>query len=766
MLKRLRFLISLLICSIAVSHSVQAIPISQLELLQTRVLYRKSQKTVWCARNNNNIEAGLLSRSGDNFISFRSRIISLRKKGHLVAAKALIELNRIALKECKLLFKGNGNGGTPTPNPSKTPNANPSNTPNPTSTPNASNTPINTATIAATKTPGSNQTPNPTLAPTRTNTPSATIVPTTLPTSTPFPTLVPTNSTSSLIRTPVIRRMPNDIGTNIKSYGAKGDGVTDDTAAFKDFLDDGGGRLYLPAGTYIVHDTLDWQGCCMTFQGDGDALTTIKLKDNLPAFGNPNNPKPVIKTRDGNAAHANYVVGLTINTGRGNPGAIGLDYVSNNSGAVEHVTITSEDLSGVTGLYMGRPWPGPLLIKNLTVIGFNQGIETDHSEYGIVFENIYLLSQKVAGFVNNNNRIAIRNLVSFNKVNALVNNGGSATAILLDSKLLEGDSTTSGIKVNNGYLFARGVQTSGYSSSINDRGTTSNNSTVSYYTSNPQGVTLFGTNNKSLGLQVLDAPDYHDNNLNNWTTPNLIYNSYHDFDQLKLAFASGKSTIYFKEGSSLWGPDTIKVPAHIKKITCMDHAFNQWSTTGLTLRIEDYSPDPLIIERVNYGVTIENASNRTLVIRNSNIIYKDFSGAGDVFFEDVQVPIMELKHTKRLWARHLNTEGGDGPRIVNNSADLWILGLKTEGEGTVLSSNGVNARTEILGNLIYPAFGPIASGKPMLINNESTLSAILSWSVYVQNGMFPVLVKETRNGVTKNLQTSSFNGSALNYRGG
>lgn len=70
---------------------------------------------------------------------------------------------------------------------------------------------------------------------------------------------------------------------SVKSYGAKGDGVTDDTNAIKSALNDlvpgVGGTIYFPAGTYIISETI-LIGGNVTIYGDGVFNSLIKLADN------------------------------------------------------------------------------------------------------------------------------------------------------------------------------------------------------------------------------------------------------------------------------------------------------------------------------------------------------------------------------------------------------------------------------------------------------------------------------------------------------
>jgi hypothetical protein len=91
------------------------------------------------------------------------------------------------------------------------------------------------------------------------------------------------------------QQIANDANAvNVKEFGAIGDGIAEDQAAFQAAVDylksEGGGRMYVPAGTYILHKTTTgWNG---TFNmiaanniemfGDGRELSTLKRKDVIP----------------------------------------------------------------------------------------------------------------------------------------------------------------------------------------------------------------------------------------------------------------------------------------------------------------------------------------------------------------------------------------------------------------------------------------------------------------------------------------------------
>jgi hypothetical protein len=80
------------------------------------------------------------------------------------------------------------------------------------------------------------------------------------------------------------------VGVNVKQFGAKGDGVTDDTAAILAAFSLGG-TVYLPAGTYLLGTLATYSLFYLSnvtnlrIVGAGMGKTILKVKDNLGPYG-------------------------------------------------------------------------------------------------------------------------------------------------------------------------------------------------------------------------------------------------------------------------------------------------------------------------------------------------------------------------------------------------------------------------------------------------------------------------------------------------
>ena len=112
---------------------------------------------------------------------------------------------------------------------------------------------------------------------------------------------------------------PADTWVNLQSLGAKGDGVTDDTAAIQQAIAEHN-ALYVPMGHYLVSDTILLRPDTVLI-GLHPSATQFDLADGTAGFQGPGAPRPLLEAPKG--GH-NIVTGIGISTGGVNSRAVGV----------------------------------------------------------------------------------------------------------------------------------------------------------------------------------------------------------------------------------------------------------------------------------------------------------------------------------------------------------------------------------------------------------------------------------------------------------
>ncbi|GGB04021.1 glycosyl hydrolase family 28-related protein [Puia dinghuensis] len=111
--------------------------------------------------------------------------------------------------------------------------------------------------------------------------------------------------------------------TDLRSLGAKGDGVADDTKAIQDAIDNHD-VIYVPQGWYRVTAPIHLRARSVLI-GLHPFATQFLITDNTPAFGGFGGPQPMIETPTGGA---NIISGIGLSTGASNPRAVACKWQS------------------------------------------------------------------------------------------------------------------------------------------------------------------------------------------------------------------------------------------------------------------------------------------------------------------------------------------------------------------------------------------------------------------------------------------------------
>ncbi len=577
---------------------------------------------------------------------------------------------------------------------------------------------------------------------------------------------------------------------NVKEapYFARGDGRTDDTAALQQAIRDHESRgrtIYLPEGVYLISAPLRFTENSSsnrnsrfgrnTLRGENTADTVIRLRDQT--FTDPLRPQAVLNNGyisffNGRSEETvadwfhNHVSDLTIDIGRGNPGAKGLEFFSNNTGSVRNVRIVSRDGQGTIGLDLGHlDKNGPLLVKGLTVVGFDVGVRTGNTVNSQTLEDINLQQQRVTALDNDGQALAIRNLRTSGNAMALRNRFGHVT--LVDAVLQGGPAAAALAAMDNGeFLTLRNVAVSGFNLAVrNRRGGAPDlaGSVAGDWTSHGTALQLFPGSGQSLRLPVAATPELEDLPAALWVNARdwRLTTETDDALALQRAVDNGAMDVYVPSDARVVLKSDVILRGAVRQVHLMQSRVE--SVGGARLRVADGGAPTLVVRDAfiqgGSGFDLVNESSRRLVVLDSELAVRG-SGRGPVFLENVVGRFEFGSHA--VWARQLNSEP-EGLKISNHGGRLWVLGLKTERAGTAVATRA-GGSTEVLGGLVYTT---TSSVDPLFTVDDARLSASLAEVAYGPPP-YQTLVRETRHGATRSLLRGQaplrfdfMNGSAL-----
>lgn len=587
-------------------------------------------------------------------------------------------------------------------------------------------------------------------------------------------------------------RFPDDraVADVRRDFGAKGDGVADDTAALQRGLEASSGRhggptrvLFLPNGTYRVTNTLVVSaGVGPWVYGESRDGVVIRLAD-----GAPTNVTAVIRMHpsDTQASSADFFMrnfrNLTVDVGQ-NPHADAIRWYGNNSSLLKNVRVTGRGKVGVNAGFLGQN--GPSLIQDVLVEGsFETGVRCAWS-WGQTLSRVAIRNARQEGVYVNSTAVGIEDLVVENTPVALRNEypndwtwwGG--VVALAGGRFTGGDSAQPAI-INTSVLYARNVTASGFRQVLQSTtpGGSVAGTNLAEYVSHPVKKLFTESPDGALQLAGLPEPAFSwETNLANWVCANdhgaRAGDNQDDTAAIQKAVdaaaAAGKTVVYLRGiggGDPNWYTldGTVRVHGSVRHIIGLGFGRVISGPEGRFLMDDTSAPVVKFQHLQAFGgrpPVIENRSQaRTLIVEGCDMNVVG-AGGGDIFVTDCPSRIELRAPGQRLWARQLNLEGDSDTGLArNHGGQLWALGVKHEGRGVRwLTDQG--GRTEILGLFNYAPDIATNDLRPAFDVNHAAFSAAGVREISFGE-TYPVKVRERRGDETREERGGGWIGWAL-----
>ena len=232
-----------------------------------------------------------------------------------------------------------------------------------------------------------------------------------------------------------------------------------------------------PAGVVATSTPINVPGTFYDDDGMGAQASTIRLLPNSPLFqpGSPLLVNGIVQfwnpsSVGGNSNFQEYIHNLGIEIGDGNPLAVPITTVANNSGSWDNVQVTCDDSACPYMVSFTRAYAGPMFWHNVALYGGGYAFYNSQGEYSDTLEGLTTEGQTTGVFFAQYLKASARHWYSDNTVQAWYGYGSTPSAgSILDSSLMNGGAGITAIQTGvNSAIYAKNVTIGGYGTSISD----------------------------------------------------------------------------------------------------------------------------------------------------------------------------------------------------------------------------------------------------------------------------------------------------------
>ena len=341
-------------------------------------------------------------------------------------------------------------------------------------------------------------------------------------------------------------------------------------------------------------------------------------------------------------------------------------------------------------------------------------------------------------------------------------------AVIVDSHFENGTASNAGVRINDGFLFARNVELLGYGAGIKKGDSTvAASGMIAEYSSG--SFKAFSESRvrsgivKSMNMTVEDYPLIAwEENFNDWANVNdygVVGDGVtDDMAAVQLAMNAGKKVVFFpKNNYRISG--TVSIPSTVTQV----QGAGVWiEAGGVKFDVNALAQGTLLLKDLELASgSIKHSVKRHLFLESTSSagnVYTSFlTDSGAKVFTNNTHGFARLdgtiKHIK-AYVRWVNNEKADYFQLnagINSS--LWVFGFKTEKTFSVIKARD-GAKMEVLGGLLNRYSTDVEPDPVGILNDNSDLSVIAATNGPDRN--WNPMIKDIQGSVTKSWLMSEF----------